>query len=531
MQGISRKYYLELKAPTEEDNRSSQRQILDALRERIAGEEVHVSGTVLQKLYPLCEEAEWKLTASLAWDGSRWEIVNLEKGDTCSAHYGIALDLGSTTAVGRLVNCQDGTCVAQASVYNCQIRFGTDILSRIFYCKDQPEHLEEMRMAAVETICLVLKELEQQSGISPEQCIQMTVGGNTTMIHFLLGMDAFCVFSTPYAVRADAPGFLPGKELGIPVLGYVYCFPCKSNYLGGDIISGMIATELYKEEKICAFFDIGTNGELVIGNREFLLCGAGAAGPALEGAVVRTGMRAAEGAVDHVRIENGKFQNHVLGEGQARGICGSGIVDLIAELFLNGWIDLRGKFVPEASPFIREMEAPAVKEAGPEEEESAELLVQYAVEYEPGLYFYQDDIDEFVRTKAAAYTMVEYMLLESGITPEELEKFYVCGAFGRHVSKESAVTIGMYPDMNREQIINAGNTSLEGARKLLIGKEYLKDIDEILERMIYIQYGAVEGFLGMMEAARNLPHIDIGRYPSVNRKLSERGRGWEGGER
>ena len=332
----------------------------------------------------------------------------------------------------------------------------------------------------------------------------MVVSGNTTMIHFLLGMDAFCVFYTPYAVRADSPGFLRAADLEIPVSGYVYCYPSKSNYLGGDIISGMIATELYKGEDISAFFDIGTNGELVIGNREFLLCGAGAAGPALEGGVVKTGMRAADGAVDEVQIRDSSIRVHVMGETEAKGICGSGIIDLLAELFLEGWVDIRGRLIPEKSPLIQEKED------------------TFAVEYAPGLFFYQKDIDEFIRTKAAAHTMVEIMLRESGISMDEMAKFYVAGAFGKHVSKESAIAIGMYPDMDRDRIINAGNSSLDGAQKLLLNRKYLEDIDEILEKMVYIQFGAVDDFLNMMVAAQALPHTDFQRYPSVMKEMERR---------
>lgn len=192
--------------------------------------------------------------------------------------------------MARLFDCNTGKCLAEDSAYNRQIAFGTDILTRIFYSKDQPEKLEELRRAAVGSIREVLEKLEKKTGIAPGGSIQLVLAGNTTMVHFFLGLDAFCVFQTPYAVQADRPGFLPAAELELPVSGYVYCYPGKSNYLGGDIISGMVATELYKKEGISVFFDIGTNGELVVGNREFLLCGAGAAGPALEGGVVRTGM-------------------------------------------------------------------------------------------------------------------------------------------------------------------------------------------------------------------------------------------------
>lgn len=503
MEGISKKIYLELTEPTEEDNRSGQKRILDALKEQ--GADCEMTLDVMRKLYPLCEQAEWKLTASLAWDGKQWVMVEIEPGNTENRHYGLAVDLGSTTVVTRLVDCVTGEEKEEVSCYNKQIAFGTDILTRIFYAKDKIQALEELRAAAVASICDNMKEIKEKTGICPEDaCIQMVISGNTTMIHFLLGLDAFCVFSTPYAVHADRPGFLRAKDLDIPIKGYVYCFPGKSNYLGGDIISGMVATELYKSEETSVFFDIGTNGELVIGNKEFLICGAGAAGPALEGGVVHTGMRASEGAVDQVQIRNGTCICHVLGETEAKGICGSGIVDLLAELFLSGWIDIRGKFVPERSSLIQEKDG------------------RLCVEYAPGLFFYQEDIDEFLKTKAAASTMVEYVFRESGIPMEEIGKFYVAGAFGKHVSKESGITIGLYPDMERERLISAGNSSLEGAQKLLLHREILEELEEIMEKMVYIQFGAVGDFLQMMVAAQAIPHTDMSRYPTVMEKIQKR---------
>lgn len=536
MNGLSRKIYLKLPLPTEDDPRSDQQRILDSLAAAGVEERVHIPVHILRKLYPLLDNAKWKITVSLAWNGENWEMVEIEEGDTTAQHYGLAVDLGSTTVVARLLDCNSGEILKEVSCFNKQIQWGTDILSRIFYCKDNREKLEEVRRATVESICECLDKLDaslemqgtpseqktENNGVS-ESCddrgaknaaqkarsisrsaLSMVIAGNTTMIHFLLGMDAFCVFYTPHAVHADCPGFQLARDLDIPLKGYVYCYPAKSNYLGGDIISGMIDTELYKKNEISVFFDIGTNGELVIGNKEFLLCGAGAAGPALEGGVVRTGMRADIGAVDEVKIRDGNIFVHVIGNSAPQGICGSGIIDLIAELFLEGWIDIRGKFSPEKSPLIQARDN------------------QLCVEYASGLYFYQKDIDEFIRTKSAAHTMVEIMLRESGLELSQADRFYVAGAFGKHVSKESAITIGMYPDMDRDHIINAGNSSLEGAQKLLLNRSLLTDIDQILEEMVYIQFAEVEDFLELMVAAQALPHTDYKRYPTVMEKLKER---------
>ena len=557
MNGLSQKQYLELPLPTEDDPRSDQQRILDSLMAAGVEERVHIPVHILRQLYPLLDNAKWKITVSLAWNGENWEMVEIEEGDTTAQHYGLAVDLGSTTVVARLLDCNSGEILKEVSSFNKQIQWGTDILSRIFYCKDNKEKLEEVRRATVESICECMDKLDaslelqgtpseqkaENNGVSESgddrgaknaakkartishSALSMVIAGNTTMIHFLLGMDAFCVFYTPHAVHADCPGFQLARDLDIPLKGYVYCYPAKSNYLGGDIISGMIDTELYKKNEISVFFDIGTNGELVIGNKEFLLCGAGAAGPALEGGVVRTGMRADIGAVDEVKIRDGNIYVHVIGSHkedsgsheknsgnheenssgeEPRGICGSGIIDLIAELFLEGWIDIRGKFSTEKSPLIQERDN------------------QLCVEYAPGLYFYQKDIDEFIRTKSAAHTMVEIMLRESGLDLNQADRFYVAGAFGKHVSKESAITIGMYPDMDRDHIINAGNSSLEGAQKLLLNRSLLTDIDQILEEMVYIQFAEVEDFLELMVAAQALPHTDYKRYPTVMKKLKER---------
>ena len=557
MNGLSRKIYLELPLPTEDDPRSDQQRILDSLAAAGVEERVHMPVHILRKLYPLLDNAKWKITVSLAWNGENWEMVEIEEGDTTAQHYGLAVDLGSTTVVARLLDCNSGEILEEVSCFNKQIQWGTDILSRIFCCKDNKEKLEEVWRATVESICECMDKLDaslelqgtpseqkaENNGVSESgddrgaknaakkartishSALSMVIAGNTTMIHFLLGMDAFCVFYTPHAVHADCPGFQLACDLDIPLKGYVYCYPAKSNYLGGDIISGMIDTELYKKNEISVFFDIGTNGELVIGNKEFLLCGAGAAGPALEGGVVRTGMRADIGAVDEVKIRDGNIYVHVIGSHkedsgsheknsgnheenssgeEPRGICGSGIIDLIAELFLEGWIDIRGKLSPEKSPLIQERDN------------------QLCVEYAPGLYFYQKDIDEFIRTKSAAHTMVEIMLRESGLDLDQADRFYVAGAFGKHVSKESAITIGMYPDMDRDHIINAGNSSLEGAQKLLLNRSLLTDIDQILEEMVYIQFAEVEDFLELMVAAQALPHTDYKRYPTVMEKLKER---------
>ena len=505
---LIRKIYLPLPLPTETDSRSDCRRILDTLAEQ-GFDSVQIPLAVRQQLYPLLPQSGYRVTASLCFDGTFWQLTGLEAGDTTSALYGLATDLGSTSVAMELVDLSSGQVLASASSYQKQIAHGEDILNRIFYAKDQPEHLQELQQEAVDTLEELMDQLTAASGIDVRNCACMTLAGNTTMTHFLLGLDAFCVFSSPYAVHVDTPGFFFAKEIGLTLHGLLFCFPSRANYLGGDIISGMIATELYKKESISAFFDIGTNGELVIGNRDFLICGAGAAGPALEGGSVTTGMRASDGAIDSIRLSGDDFSYTTIGEKPPIGICGSGITDLMAELFLHGIVDIRGQFVENSSPHLIYKE----KAAG-----SANKVPE-GITYAPGLVFYQKDIHEFLRTKAAAYTMMAVLMEQTGITAEDISDYYLAGAFGAHINKHSAVSIGMYPDVTYDRIHTVGNTSLKGARMLLLDRALLDDLHTILEKMEYVQLGSVGNFLEIMEAASYLPHIDIERFPSVKKEI------------
>ena len=507
---LIRKVYLPLPLPTEEDSRSDCRRILDALTEN-GFDRVQIPLAVRQQFYPLLPQAEYHVTASLCFDGTFWQLTGLEPGDTTAALYGLAADLGSTSVVLELVDLSSGRIIASDSSYQKQIVHGEDILNRIFYAKDNSAHLRELQQEAVSTLEELMDHLTAASGIDVRDCACMTLAGNTTMIHFLLGLDAFCVFSSPYAVHVDEPGFIFAKEIGLTLRGLLFCFPSRANYLGGDIISGMIATGLYKKDSISAFFDIGTNGELVIGNRDFLICGAGAAGPALEGGSVTTGMRAADGAIDSIRLTGDDFSYTTIGGKPPVGICGSGITDLMAELFLHGIVDIRGQFVEGSSPHLIYRESTG---------ETA-VKIPEGIVYAPGLIFYQKDIREFLRTKAAAYTMMAVLMEQTGITPEDISDYYMAGAFGAHINKHSAVSIGMYPDVAHDRIHTVGNTSLEGARMLLLDRSLLDDLHTILEKMEYIQLGSVGNFLEIMEAASYLPHIDIGRFPSVKKELQE----------
>ena len=508
MEAISKKIFLSLKMPDEHAPISDAARIKLAL-DSLGYNPVSIPLSALKILYPLCRNADFDITVTMVrreWD---WVLTEVEAGDTTKQHFGLAVDYGSTTIIMQLVDLNSGAVLCEEKRVNGQTEFGTDILTRITYAMEDPSHIEDLHRATIDTFRNLLDAVTEATGIDAAKCPVMILSGNTTMIHFLLKLDAWTVFASPYAPVTSDPGFFWGSELGIPFEGQVYIIPAASNYVGGDIVSGLLTLDMHKQEETSLFFDIGTNGELVLGNQEWLLAGAGAAGPALEGYISRYGMRAGQGTIDSVKILGEELRFTTIGHQKPIGICGSGIIDLIAQMRLNGWINIAGELNPEASSRIRRMDG--------------ELAAVYATEEESALalplYFSQTDIMQYLDTKAAAYTMVECLMESAGISFEELDKCYLSGAFPAHSDLESAITVGMFPDLPREKFRILRNSSLDGARTLLLDSSRLLEIQDLLERIYCVQFASIPDFLVRMQAAKFIPHTDMARYPSIQRKL------------
>lgn len=510
MDSFSVKEYLSLRMPTEEQPISDQKRILLALQ-TLGYENVTIPLPVLRKLYPLCREAGFDITVTLVHRELDWVVTRVEAGDQRQHHYGLAVDYGSTTILMQLVDLHSGAVIGEEKMVNGQVVYGTDILSRITFSLESSQNVEALQKVTVDTFQQLLAQLTASTGIDAAQCPVMIVSGNTTMVHFLLGLNAWTVFASPYAPVTTDPGFFWGRELGMDFAGLLYFLPAASNYVGGDIISGLLKLEIHKKEETSLFFDIGTNGELVLGNQDWMLGGAGAAGPALEGYISRYGMRAAPGAIDSVKIRGKELTFTTIGGEKPVGICGSGIIDLLAQMRLNGWINIAGELEPAASPRIRYLEA------------EQQYAAVYATEAESAtgqpLYFSQTDIVQYLDTKAAAYTMVECLLEAAGVNAEDLAHCYLSGAFPAHSDLEAAITIGIFPDLAREKYSVISNTSLEGARLLLLDHTRLQEARELAENMYCVQFASVPDFLVRMQAAKFVPHTDMKRYPSVLERL------------
>ena len=515
MEPFSVKAYLSLKMPTEEAPLSDQQRIRLALQ-TLGYAPVTMPLPVLRKLYPLCRDADFDVTVTLVHRDTDWVVTDVEAGDRRQHHYGLAVDYGSTTVVMRLMDLHSGAVIGEEKAVNGQVRYGTDILTRITHVMGTEDGAEELRQATTDTFRLLLEQLTESTGVDAAHCPLMVLSGNTTMIHFLLKLDAWTVFASPYAPVAADPGFFWGRELGMDFDGVVYIIPAASNYVGGDIVSGLLQVGLHRREETALFFDVGTNGELVLGNRDWVVAGAGAAGPALEGYISRFGMRAADGAVDHVKIDGEDLAVTTIGGKKPVGICGSGIIDLLAQMRLNGWINIAGDLEPSASPRIVYLE----------EEQQYAAVYASAGESALGtpLYFSQSDIDQYLDTKAAAFTMVECLLEEAGVSLEELSRCWLSGAFPAHSDLESAITIGIFPDLPRERYAVIANTSLEGAGRVLLDRSLLEEAAALIENMYCVQFASIPDFLVRMQAAKFIPHTDMHRYPTVQHRLAERGR-------
>ena len=504
MAAFAKKVYLELPKPDAADFAAGRERVLRALPEKA----VHVTYDALRELYPTLPDADYCVTVTLCPSDTGWDLIRVEPGDTHDALYGAALDIGSTNLAMELLHLPTGQVLCRRECTNAQVALGTNILDRIFAVKQDRGNLTSLQRLVTDDIRALLDACLEEAGLQSDDIAAMCVGGNTTMIHFLMGCDPWLVFQKPYTPAFYDPGIQPAQAMGLNLRCNILCLPAVANYLGGDITAGLLMTDMDTRDDPAIFLDIGTNGELALGCKDYLLVGAGAAGPALEGGVSKSGMRAEPGAVCRVRIdERNELHVQTIDDLPPEGICGSGIVDLIAEGYLAGWLNGDGTLNMGASARIRMVW---------EDESHANIpAIVYASRAGKQLYFTQKDIAEFIRCKAAAHTMVATLLDASGITPDQIGTFYLSGGFGTHLNLESAITVGMYPDLPRETFMILGNSSLAGAKRVLLDEASLERIRHFVQSATYVQFGEIDTFLENMRAAQFLPHTNASLYPSV----------------
>jgi uncharacterized 2Fe-2S/4Fe-4S cluster protein (DUF4445 family) len=510
---IVRRFRLKLPHPSGTDHGADLDRVLGGLEAQgVSG--VQVPLPVLAGLPALLRAAAFDLVASVALIPVP-TLMRVEPAAAPGRAVGLAIDLGSTNIVGALVDLATGASLGELSALNPQVEHGEDILARTHLCL-RPASLGRLQQQATGAIAAIAAQLAAGAGVAAAEICCVCVAGNTTMAHFLLGLDPFHLCRAPYVPVANRfPVVRAGElQLGVDPAAPVVVLPNVGSYVGGDALAGVLVSGMHTREGVSLLVDIGTNAEIVVGNREFLLVGAGSAGPGLEGGVVRHGMRAAAGAIERIAIDPQTLLPSfaVIGGGAPRGICGSGLIDLMAELFTTGIVDGRGKFVlPSRSPrVVLRAGAPCFVVAAADGADGGEIL------------FGQADMDNLMLSKAAMYTMLTVMTEAAGVAFDELEQFFIAGAFGAYVAPDKAVTIGMVPDIPLERYRLLGNSSLEGAKRALLSVADLEQIERIGRRMTYVEMNESREFMNGFMAARFLPHTDLERFPSVRARLERR---------
>jgi uncharacterized 2Fe-2S/4Fe-4S cluster protein (DUF4445 family) len=441
------------------------------------------------------------------------EIVRVEPGDATDRALGLAIDIGTTTCAVQLVDLRSGHVAGTAADYNGQIERGLDVISRINYAK-APERLEELRARVLRTLNDLVGTVCAGRRVPPPAIDAAVVAGNPTMIHLALGLDPEHIRLEPYTPTVNRAPVLRASEVGLAMnpAGRVAFAPGVGSYVGGDITAGLLQTALATEDPaVRLFLDIGTNGEIVLGNGEWLMACACSAGPAFEGAGIRCGMRAATGAIERIRIhpETGRATVAVVGGGRPKGICGSGMFDLLAELWAAGRLTPAGKL--DAA-----RDDASVRAAGAGSRDRAYCVVP-AEESGTGeaIVVTESDLQNLLRTKAALYSACALMLKHAGLADADVTQVCVAGGFGRFLDIRKAVAIGMLPDLPPERYTVLGNASLAGARALLVSGEARRRAAALAGRMTYLELNTVPSYMDEYTAALFLPHTDRSRFPSA----------------
>ena len=422
---------------------------------------------------------------------------------------GVAIDLGTTKYVLRLLDLKSGDNLIESAFDNPQVEVGPDILTRIH--KSDQSGTEYLHSLLIRDLNVNISALAQSIGLGAEDLCNVSVAGNTAMTHFFLNFSPYWMIREPYIPVANEIELLKAQDLGIDLhpQARVFSFPNIGSYFGGDLFAGIIYSRMHKKDEISIFVDVGTNAEVVLGNKDWMIACAGAAGPALEGGASDIGMQAAPGVIDAVYIapESLYFDLHTIQDLPPVGICGSAMIDLTAQLFKTGLLDFRGKFYTENRPEkFKEIEGIKYLILVSESESASgeELLIG------------QPEIDSLIRSKAAMFTILETLVGSVGISFEDISVFYVGGTFGNYINPESAITIGMLPDISLDCFISLGNSSLEGASKSLQDPQAVREVFEVKDKITYLELNVNQEFMNAFSAAKFLPHTEKSRFPSVN---------------
>jgi len=511
LQPAVKKVNIRLEKPSLTDVVADVDRLLKAIKSKI-GLEVKIDYEAMKKVPHVLRRGEWQVSVILWRDE---EIISVEPVFS-SGLYGFAVDIGTTKLAGYLVDLNSGNVVATASMMNPQIAYGEDVITRIKFAAEEKGNLKILSQSVIRGINELISEACKKARVSQRSIYDMTVAGNTAMHHIFLSIPPNYVALMPYPAALQSAVDVKARELGVEINpgAYVHALPAIAGFVGGDAVADILATGIYRADEISMLIDIGTNTEIVLGNKESLVACSCASGPAFEGAHITHGMRAIDGAIEHVWIDRETFEAgyKTIGDEKPRGICGSGIIDAVAEMLKAGLINSSGGFNTK-------IDTPRLRK----NEKSFEFVIAWKDETANAydIVVTQNDIREIQLAKAAIYTGTSILMKHRNVQPGDIQRIYLAGAFGNYVDPQNAKIIGMYPDVPLERVEFVGNTAGSGARMTLLSMDARRTAKDLVKRVEYVELGADPNFQSEFLSATFLPHREPQRFPSVRAMLGK----------
>lgn len=499
---LVKKVYVELDEPTLANNTADHERLMGMLCRKIGVCKMQTGLKIIKILPDILRDNDFKITATVGLRKEMAEIMNVEGGNTEDANYIIAVDIGTTTIVAHLIDVNTLQTLDAQACYNSQSIYGREVTRRMITAEKKGDN--ELQKMLIQDINQLIENQANQNSVDLKNINAVVCAGNTAMGHFLLGLPVENIRRYPYVATSVDPPPLRAAEVGIEInpRGLLYSLPGISAWVGSDIIAGILATGLYEKDEISLLVDIGTNGETVIGNREWIVSSSASAGPALEGASLSCGIQAEKGAIEKFFIEDGAIGYKTIGDYPPKGICGSGIIDLVSVLLQFEVIDRSGNFVEKESNTFEEIDG----------KRSYVLVPKDKTRTGKQIFVTESDIENIITAKAAIYAAMKILIKRLDMSFDDIDRFYIAGAFGHYIDIESAIAIGLIPNLSRDRIVNAGNTSIKGAKIAALYKDAFDKIEEIRRKTTYYDLMGANDYVDEFKKAMFIPHTDIDEF-------------------